>query len=97
MNIYTKVVAALKAQNRTQQDLATALGVSYMQLYRYLHGNITIDNLARIADALKTTPADLLREERETTPETSERARIVCPHCGKILTIRAEETKMLHE
>lgn len=51
----------LKQKGKNKTVLADLLGVSYMQLYRYLHGNITLANLERIAKALDLEPWQLLR------------------------------------
>lgn len=62
MDISIKVKETAKAAGLRLQDVADRLGVSYMQFYRYLNGNITLSNLCRIAEALGTTPAELLQE-----------------------------------
>ena len=51
----------LKQKGKNKIVLADLLGVSYMQLYRYLHGNITLANLERLAKALQVEPWQLLR------------------------------------
>ena len=51
----------LKQKGKNKTVLADLLGVSYMQLYRYLHGNITLANLERLANALDVEPWQLLR------------------------------------
>lgn len=62
------IQAARLAQNRTQQDIATAAGVSreYISIAEAGQGNLTLDTMERIAVALNVELGDLLRKP---TPE----------------------------
>lgn len=89
--IKNNVVQILRQQNKTQKDLAAALGVTVQTLQYYFNGNITLKNLERIADALNVDPWQLLKphddNETITTKPQEEQTRFICPHCGKPLEI----------
>ena len=61
----------LKQKGKNKTVLADLLGVSYMQLYRYLHGNITLANLERLAKALDLEPWQLLRPADQDNQNTT--------------------------
>ena len=60
-----RITAARKLAGLTQQTAAERAGVAAAQWGRYEHGHVTpsIGTLERIAAALGTTAADLLRGE----------------------------------
>ena len=85
-----------RAQGKTLEDLAAALNVTRQQIHRYITGNVTLQNLQRIAAALNTSPAALLAETEpapaagpaslaDTTDRPSQdpgAPALVCPVCG---------------
>ena len=96
MDIKENIKFILEQRGMTQTVLARTLGVSKTAVGYYLRGNITINNLQRIADALDTTVETIVSE----TPLAAkggpiqEKGRVttstvVCPHCGETITIIA--------
>ena len=65
------------------KDLAAKLGVTDVSLRSTIQGNPTISSLEKIADALGVEVAELFRP--------SDNAKIICPHCGKPIIIKAEK------
>lgn len=66
----------------TLQELAKRLDITYQSLYESIKGNPSLSRLKEIANALGVGIADLFAQ--------SDGAKIVCPHCGKQITIKAE-------
>ena len=95
--IKDNVVFILKARGITQGELAEKLGVSRQNMHHLLNGNITLDRLADIAEALHTLPSELISdpplEKRKTFIQKSEptTSTITCPACGKVIKLTAEE------
>lgn len=86
-----------RTQGKTLEDLAAALNVTRQQIHRYITGNVTLQNLQRIAAALNTSPAALLAETEPApaagpaslTDTTTDRPNqdpgapaFICPVCG---------------
>ena len=70
-----------KERGITQADLARRLGVRPSSLSQSISRNrLSADSLKRIADALGVDIGELF--EHEPT--------IVCPHCGRIIRLKAE-------
>ena len=69
-------------QGITLQELAKRLNITYQSLYESIKGNPSLSRLNEIADALGVGVADLFAP--------SDGAKIICPHCGKLITIKAE-------
>ena len=69
------------ARGITQAQLAKRMGTTPILLSKALHRNLTVEYLERIARALDCEVADLFREQIAT---------LVCPHCGKSITIKTE-------
>ena len=93
MDISDNIARIAKDKGAQLQGIAAALGVSRMQLYRYLHGNVTIGNLAKIAAALDVEPWQLLKpypDQEPDNPTLPNKAKIICPHCGKEIRINFE-------
>lgn len=97
MDIKENVRYVLEKRGMTQKSLADKLGVSKTAVGYYLRGNITINNLQKIADALDTTVETLVSE----TPlhvkggPIQDKGRIttstlVCPFCGEPISIVAK-------
>lgn len=95
--IKNNVVFILKAKGTTQAELAEKLGVTRQTLHHLLNGNITLDRLADIAEALNTLPSELISdpplEKRKTFIQKSQptTSTITCPCCGKLIKLTAEE------
>lgn len=95
-SIKENVVFILKSKGMTQLQLADRLGVSKQTIQHLLNGNITLERLFAIADALNTTPAELVANpplaKRKSFVEKGEptHANISCPACGKILKLTLE-------
>lgn len=66
----------------TLQELAKRLNITYQSLYESITGNPSLKRLSAIAEALGVEVSDLFEAPKE--------AKIVCPHCGKQITIKAE-------
>lgn len=99
MDISTNVKKALRAQGKNLDDLAAALNVSRMQVYRYLNGNITLSNLQRLAAALNIPPSKLLEEGPEADNPGPIPAglpavlSIICPSCRKQIYLNVRQTR----
>ena len=96
MDIKENINFILQQRGMTQTDIAEKLDVTRQTISYYLHGNITLQNLQRIADALDTTVEAIVSEvplsaKGETIPKSGKTtvARLVCPHCGQEITIIA--------
>ena len=71
-----------KAQGITLKELAGKLGISEVALRKSLAGNPTIGTLEKIANELGVDISELF------APVNG--AKIICPHCGKIISIKTE-------
>ena len=97
ITIKENVVFILMAKGLTQEKLAEKLGITRQNLHYLLNGNITLDRLAEIAEALNTLPAELISNPPLTMKKSfiqiSEPTdtTLTCPCCGKILKITASE------
>lgn len=95
--IKENVVFILKTKELTQQHLAEKLGVTRQNLHHLLNGNITLDRLAEIAEALGTLPSELISDPPLTMKKSFIQiaeptdTTLTCPCCGKILKITARE------
>ena len=70
-----------KERGITQEDLARRLGIRPSSLSQAISRNrLSADYLERIADALNVDVGELY--EHDTT--------LVCPHCGRIIRLKAE-------
>ena len=67
----------------TLQELAKRLGIGYQALYESATGNPSLKRIRAIADALGVEVIELFEAP-------SKEASIICPHCGKPITIKAE-------
>ena len=70
-----------KERGITQEDLARRLGIRPSSLSQAISRNrLSAEYLERIANALNVDVGELY--EHDTT--------LVCPHCGRIIRLRAE-------
>lgn len=99
MNIRENIKFVLKSRGLTQGELADRMGVSRRTVQYYTNGNITVETLIKMANALNTTVETLVSEtplelkdgpvpERKNTTATY----LTCPHCGAEISIVAKES-----
>ena len=74
----------LAAQMVNTRKEGNPKGVSQATVSQIINGNPTIDKLQEMASIMGISVAELLKDS-EDTPAT-----INCPHCGKVITIKAE-------
>lgn len=78
-----RIKELLKEKGLLHKELAEKLGVSDIALRASLKGNPTIGTLKKVANALNVPVSELF--------DTPKQGVITCPHCGKDITIKAEE------
>ena len=73
-----------KEKGITLNQLAESIGISQPSISGIATGKQkpSFDTLEKLADALNITPAELFAATKE--------GAITCPHCGKLITIKAE-------
>lgn len=98
MNIHENIKFVLKNRGMTQKDLADKLGVARRTAMYYLKGNITVETLEKIANALDTTVETLvsetplhLKNDAIQQRVNTTASKLVCPHCGAEMTIVAKD------
>lgn len=86
----------LRSQDKELKDLYVILGISRSSYYSRVTGNITINNLQQIADALGCRVVDLLIEpcEQIVPTECVESEPVInnlieCPNCGTKMYVSA--------
>ena len=97
MTIVDNLDFILKQKKITKRDFAAKLGVSSQNLHVITHGNITLKNIEKIANALNVKPAELLADPplstrgffRERAEETH--TTIKCPICGATLNLTLKD------
>jgi len=99
MDIRENIKFILKTRGMTQGALAEKLGVSTRTVMYYLKGNITIETLQKMAEAMDTTVETLVSEtplhlKIQPIPNNSNitSTTMVCPHCGKEITLIAKDS-----
>lgn len=97
MDIRENIRYVLEKRGMTQKGLADKLGVSKTAVGYYLRGNITINNLQKIADALDTTVETLVSETPLSVKggPIQDKGRVtsttlICPNCGETISIIAK-------
>ena len=83
MAVDSRVKELCRDKNMTLAEIAEKIGVSASSLSQIMKGNPTLSKLQDIASALDVSVAELF----DTQPKNT----ITCPHCGKPITIKAEE------
>lgn len=74
------------------EDICADLGgISRQALYNYMKGGMSLNTLARIAAALGVDPWELLKPVDDDNNEQNKLPQIICPHCGKAITISVKE------
>lgn len=74
----------LAAQMVNTRKEGNPKGVSQATVSQIINGNPTIEKLQEIASIIGISVAELLKDSEDTS------ATINCPHCGKVITIKAE-------
>ena len=86
----------IKAKGLTQQQLANRMGITLPALKQMLTAqSLTTYSLQKLAKGLDVHVWELLvsREEivgKDASASASQNPKIVCPHCGKEITIHIE-------
>ena len=80
-----RIKELLKQKGITAKELAAKLNLSEGALSQSLNGNPTLERLTQIASALGVSVSELFE-----APKSGE-AVIICPHCGKPLTLHVEK------
>ena len=80
----TRIKEILKEKGMTLNELAETLGVSRQALSRQIQGKMLIDTAERIAKALDVPMWQLFADPVEVSEDGK---RLVCPHCGKAITV----------
>ncbi|WP_290169856.1 helix-turn-helix transcriptional regulator [uncultured Muribaculum sp.] len=78
-----RVKELLKEKGITAKELAGRMNISEGALSLSLSGNPTLERLNQIASALNVSVAELFEPQNESTS-------LHCPHCGKLITLKAE-------
>ena len=78
-----RVKEICQEQGITLQELAGRLNIKYQSLYENINGNPSLNKLQAIAGALGVEGTELF-----APPEST---KITCPHCGRVITIKAVE------
>ena len=72
-------------------DLARDLGVTTQTIYSQMRGNPTLSTLEKLAALLGVDPWELLKPVDDDNNEQKKLPQIICPHCGKAITISVKE------
>lgn len=86
---------AIKSHGLEVRQIAERMGITPTALSQHINGkmykgkrvapNPSVDVLQRIADAIGCDVVELF-DQKESSPQNT----IVCPHCGKIITLKTE-------
>lgn len=91
------IQGTIKRRGYTQAKVAESLGMNTGNFSVMIRGNITVDNLRRIADAIgcsvtdffadETVAVDAVQVDHVGTPGSG---GITCPHCGRSIQLTAQ-------
>ena len=83
--VQLRIKELCKEQQKTINELAERIGVAQPTLSRIINGKQTpaLDTLEKIADALGVEVAELFRP--------TDKAKIVCPYCGKTISLTPDK------
>ena len=70
-----RIKDVMKDKGLMAKDVAEIMGVTQPTVCRMVNGNITVDTLHRIANALDVPAAELLERPKQ--------GLMYCPHCGE--------------
>ena len=80
-----RIKELLSQKGLTQKWLAAKLGITEAEMTRMIQRDaLNDDTQSRVADALDVRRCELFSDYADDT------ARIQCPHCGKVITIKTE-------
>lgn len=86
-----RIKEVIKEKGLTQKELADKLGMSTVGLAQILAGKPSYTTLEKIASALDVEVWELLVSREEVIgKEQSNSPTIICPNCGKEITIKVE-------
>lgn len=93
MTINDKLKAAIKRQGFTissvasqmRNDRSGEIGISQPSMSDMLKGNIPFNRVEEIASIIGLTVPEIIQEEATCSQS------LVCPHCGKKITMRLEK------
>lgn len=89
-----RIKELLKEKGLTQQELADKVGVSYQSMKQTLNApSVTTSTLEKIATALDVPMWQLFASPEEVQPK-KDGLSLTCPHCGKNISIKVEQTKV---
>lgn len=78
-----RIKEVIQEKGLTINRVAEIMGVNRVSLSTAINGNPTVETLNKIASALGVPVAELFDAPKSGV--------ITCPHCGKPITIKAEE------
>ena len=83
--IRLRIKELCKEHQMTINTLAETIGVAQPTMSRIVNGKQTpaLETLEKIADALGVDVSELFR--------SADKAKIVCPHCGKTILVNVEK------
>lgn len=85
MNLANGIKTVARAHGITITQLANELGVLQPQMSRTINNpRITVEDLQKIATVIGCSVGDFFRDE------SALQSKIICPHCGKPITIKTE-------
>ena len=91
------IQSVIKSRGYTQAKVAELLGLNTGAFSVMLRGNITINSMRRIADAIGCNVTDFFADEIAVTDASQVdnvsapgSGGIVCPHCGRSIQLTAQ-------
>ncbi len=90
VDLKTRVKELCKQRGFLFKELAQKVGITEPGLRQALGGNPTVGTLQKVADALEVEVVDLFEPSGLSETFLGPQGRLVCPHCGKPLTVTIE-------
>ena len=91
------IKSTIKSHGFTQAAVADAIGMTAGAFSLMINGNITINSMRRIADAIGCNVTDFFADETAAVDAAQVdhvgapgSGGIVCPHCGKSIQLTAQ-------
>ena len=91
------IKSTIKSHGFTQAAVADAIGMTAGAFSLMINGNITINSMRRIADAIGCNVADFFSDETAEIDAAQVdqigspgSGGIVCPHCGRSIQLTAQ-------
>ncbi len=86
------ILRILSKRGITVLDLANLAGVTRAAAAKWIYTNdLRVSTVERIAAALGVDPWELLKPVDDDNNEQNKLPQIICPHCGKAITISVKE------